>query len=93
MDNVPFPEGILTSAKIQQYVSDCIAQYAKDNNITVEDARAEFEGEDEYQLKFDACCTDEERKKLWYEYIDWKFDLIYARYSKEHEKEFKEMFK
>lgn len=88
MDNVPFPEGILTSAKIQQYVSNCIAQYAKDNDITVEDARAEFEGEDEYNVKYYECKTKQERKKVLDEYLNWKFDIVYARYSKEHEKEF-----
>lgn len=91
MDNVPFPEGIVTSAKIQQYVSDCIAKYAKDKGITVESACAEFEGEDEYQIKYQRCKTDEERKKVRDEYINWRFDLVYARYSKEREKKFKEM--
>lgn len=91
MNNVPFPEGLVTSAKIQQYVSDCIAKYAKDNNITVEQARAEWEGEDEYNAKYYACKTKEGRKKILDEYLNWKFDLVYARYSKEHEKEFKEM--
>lgn len=91
MDDVPFPDGLLTSAKIQQYVSDCIAKYAKDNNITVEEARAEWEKEDEYNAKHLACKTKEERKKVSEEYLNWKFDLVYSRYSKEHEKEFKEM--
>ena len=91
MDNVPFPEGILTSAKIQQYVSDCIAKYAKDNGITVEEAQAEWEGEDEYNAKYHSCKTKEGKKKILDEYLSWKFDLVYARYSKEHEKEFKEM--
>lgn len=91
MDNVPFPEGILTSAKIQQYINNCIAKYAKDNGITIEQARAEWEGEDEYQLKYNECKTDKERKEVGMEYLNWKFDLVYARYHKEHEKEFKEM--